>query len=83
MTRIPVNILVGLPMVGWGLYVLIRHRHVARSGARFHRRIAKTFPWYTWGNPNVSDEAWRHMAPAIGIFMIAAGIVILIFVPSN
>jgi hypothetical protein len=52
-------------------------------GARFHQRIVKTFPWYTWGNPNVSDEAWRFMAPAIGVFIIAVGLVILIFVPAN
>ncbi len=72
-----------IPEIGFGLYVLIRHKHVAARGARFNQRIAKSAPWYGRGNPNVSDEAWRYMAPAIGIAMIVVGILILLFVPSN
>jgi hypothetical protein len=72
----------GVLEIGWGVFVLARQKQVAASGARFHQRIAKAFPPYAWGNPNVSGEAWRYLAPAIGVFMIVMGVVILIFVPS-
>jgi hypothetical protein len=77
------KILLGVPEIGWGLYVLVRHKRFAVLGARFHQRIAEAIPSYARGNRNVSDEAWRYMAPAIGVFMITVGILILIFVPLN
>jgi hypothetical protein len=72
----------GVLMVGWGIFVLARHKRAAASGAKFHQRIAKAFPPYAFSNPNVSEEARRYMAPAIGVFMIAGGVAILVFVPS-
>jgi hypothetical protein len=40
-------------------------------------------PWWGWANPNVSEDAWRYMAPAIGALMIVTGIALILFVPSN
>jgi hypothetical protein len=77
------KIVLGVLEIGFGLYVFIRHKHVAARGANFNQRIARAVPWYAWRNPNVSDEAWRYMAPAIGIAMIAIGILILVLVPSH
>jgi hypothetical protein len=74
--------LIGFLLLGGGIITLVRREQAAASGARFNQRMAKVFPPWGWGNPNVSEDAWRYMAPAIAIFMIAGGVLILIFVPS-
>jgi hypothetical protein len=77
------NILLAIPLICSGLFVLVRRKQAARSGARFDQRMAQVIPWWGWANPNASEDAWRYMAPAIGVFMIVTGIALILFVPSN
>jgi hypothetical protein len=77
------NFVVGVPLIGWGIFMLFRREQFAVSASRFHQRIAKVLPLWGWGNPNLSLDFNRVMLPVVAVAMIIGGAVALFLIPFH
>lgn len=72
--------LVGVLLIGWGSYVVLDRKCVARNSVTFHRKLWGWVPWAYIRPPSIIR--WRVLAPTIGVTMIIVEMALLLVGPT-
>jgi len=73
--------LIGVLLIGWGSYVILDRKRVARISVALHRKLYGWVPSAYMKRP--SRIRWRVLAPMIGVIIIIVGMVLLFVGPRT